>query len=349
MRQRQTPVTTVLQAITKALKNATSRWEAVEPAFLKLPEGQVVVVHMLIHGHQSVTRLEKPDDITKNRLTIALSHTQILGYYRFDGGTWELASTMLTAVAATIKGEPLLFEEQVLEKVLAHAVVRDDLTTPVPEDEEEFFLHRVGDEQCITMAVAGGDFSLVPEHPLGRLTAPKGTVGLYWPVIENERESARRARDLSSLLGELIGSVFSAHHDHSSHEETDEPGEVSSRDFFSDLSSSLGRGVVIEVVGKGGRTVSKEELERALKAREEGDINPLLELYGFDPSMQGFIRTSHARNPQRPGEEPRASEPAPGMGASEGKDMGAHDKGEQPYVTAGLASTRRGQAASNIG
>lgn len=267
-------MSTGLQAITKALKSALSRWEAVEPAFLKLPDGQVVVVHLLSHGHQSVAKVDKPEDITKQVLAFALSNVQILGYYRFDGNTWELVSDMLDAIDASTKDKPKLFEQELLEHLLVPVTVRSDLSAPVPDDMEEFFLHRVGDEQCIAMAVAGDDFALVPEHPLGRFTAPKGTVAMYWPAIEKERENARRASELGSLLGDLIGSVFSSAVDRFSHEESDETPPA-------------------------GRS--------------------------------------------RPWRRRGSAEPAPGMGASEGKDRG------ELFVSADLAGTRRGQAASNIG
>lgn len=275
-------MTTGLQAITKALKSGVSRWEAVQPAFLHLPDGEVVVVHLLNHGHQSVAQVVEPEDITKQVLAFALSNIQILGYYRFDGSTWELISDMLDAIDASTKDAPKLFEEQLLEHLLVPVTVRSDLSAPVPDDVEEFFLHRVGDEQCIAMAVAGDDFALVPEHPLGRFTAPKGTVAMYWPAIEKERENARRASELGSLLGNLLGTAFAVVHDHSSHEDTDEAPPTRSRRWW---------------------------------------------------------RRSSA-------------EPAPGMGASEGKDFQpreSEDRGEPPYVSAGLAGTRSGQAASDIG
>ncbi len=276
-------MTTGLQAITKVLKSATSRWEAVEPAFLKLPEGQVVIVHLLNHGHQSVAKVEKPEDITTQRHAFALSHVQILGYYRFDGSTWELASDMLDAIDRASKDEPELFEEQLLTRLLVSAAVRADLTTPVPEDMEEFFLHRVGDEQCVQMAVAGEDFALVPERPLGCLMVPKGTVALYWPAIEKERENVRAQREMSSSLAAALGAFMSSLVDENNHDHE-----------------------------HGGERKGP------------------------------FGRMFRRRN----------TEPAPGMGASEGKDFRSHeseDRGEQPYVTAGLAGTRKGEAASDIG
>lgn len=108
----------------------------------------------------------------------------------------------------------MLFEEELLERLLAVAEVRDDLVAPVPEGMEEFFLHRVGTEQAIVMAPAEEDIFNVPEHPLGRLIAPKGTVARYWPAIEMERETKRKARN-------LIDSLFTSINE-SSHEETDE-------------------------------------------------------------------------------------------------------------------------------
>ncbi len=277
-------MTTGLQGITKALKSALSRWEAVHPAFLKLPEGQVVVVHLLNRGHQSVAQVMKPEDITKQVLAFALSNVQILGYYRFDGSTWGLVSDMLDAIDMAGKDDkPNLFEEQLLEHLLVPVTVRSDLSAPVPDNMEEFFLHRVGDEQCIAMAVAGDDFALLPEHPLGRFTAPQGTVAMYWPAIEKERESARAQREISSFLGDILGAAFAVVHDHASHEEPDET----------------------------------------------------------PPTGRSRRWTRHS-----------SAEPAPGMGASEGKDFQpreSEDRGEPPYVSAGLAGTRRGQAASDIG
>lgn len=206
---------TGLQAITKALKSATSRWEAVKPAFLKLPEGQVVVVHLLVHGQQMVGRMVSPEDINMLPRSIPSSGClQILGYYRFIESTWELASDLIFAIEESKKDAPMLFEEELLERLLAVAEVRDDLVAPVPEGMEEFFLHRVGTEQAIVMAPAEEDIFNVPEHPLGRLIAPKGTVARYWPAIEMERETKRKARN-------LIDSLFTSINE-SSHEETDE-------------------------------------------------------------------------------------------------------------------------------
>ena len=197
---------------------ATSRWAAVAPAFLKLPEGQVVVVHVLIRGEQFVGRVSMPAEITSQARAIQSLGIQTLRFYRFDAGLWEMAWKLLQAIDESTKNAPKLFEEELLKRLLSEGVVRDDLITPVPDDMEEFFLHRVGTEQAIVMASAEEDIFNVPENPLGRLIAPKGTVAMYWPAIEKERDDVRKAREQDPILG----TPFVVIHHHSSQEETDE-------------------------------------------------------------------------------------------------------------------------------
>lgn len=201
-------MTNSLQAITKVLKCATSRWENAEQAFQDLPVGQVVIVHLLNYGHQSVVRVEKAEDINKLMYSAEYKYAQILGCYCFDVGTWGLMFSLLQ-LNSTSQEVPELFEEQLMRRLLLMADVRHDLTMPVPEDMEEFYLSIVGDEQCInlTVDVASSDHK-VEGFLIGHLMAPKGTVAMYWPAIIMERESFRRAEEWlpEKFFQEFLGS-----------------------------------------------------------------------------------------------------------------------------------------------
>lgn len=281
------------------------------------------------------------------QVRIPRADARLIGAYKVKKAGW----TMFQNLRAMDHDHPLTevefsaLEEKAIARLIHESTEISDETPFTPDGMEIWVLHLADTRQEILVPEAG-EFFMMPERVLGRFFAPVGLAAEWKTYIDRTRELSRPAH-LHGFADVHFINLAS-------------PGDIdlgSRGDAMSGLLAALSAsGGFATILGSGGHEIPVADLLKAVEAYEkEGDFEPLLALYQHDPSFQAFIRNAHLRREQNQEgtDQTGRTAPAPGMGAREGKDGEHHPLDERasepPYVTAGLAGTRRGQAESNIG